>query len=341
MATVNSPETFEAGFERVTGAPAPPIDNPQLQHYWNLPVSDLCTVAVPPADQSGAWPMWQERHRLYMYLLMGIGWFYWCGNKDGRFGTYPYNDPATPQDPPWLSGDYRGHNILAVAVDGRGQVVDFDFNHNNLFSSSAEHAEARLVRRLYALANVGGAWAPTDPDSSDGTSLQGFTVYTSLESCSQCSGIMALAGVENVVFMQQDPGEYLIGRILHNLTPPSFQAPLPISGHDILLEEFDELGNAYADYLSEIATGKPFFTPSDGSSPDPGKSITSFLCTGAARGIYAGGRAKMNGTLLYPTFTPSIPGESDVCSNQQVQEACLTFLNYAVKLPNRGTPHRD
>jgi tRNA(Arg) A34 adenosine deaminase TadA len=329
-------ETFEKGFRRVTGSPAPPINNPQLAKYWNLPVSDLCQVTDPPPDQSAEWPQWQERHRLYMYLLLSLGWFYWCGYKDGRDGTYPWNDVPQPSDPVWMSMDYRGHNIVAVAADQQGRIVDFDFNHNTIFNSSAEHAEARLVRRLYSLASVGAAWAPTDPASSSGSTLQGFTVYTSLESCSQCSGMMALAGVENVVFMQQDPGEYLIGRILHNLTPPTFQAPLPISGSDIELDEFTDLGNAFQNFYNQVPNN-PFFIPTTGNWTDNSQSITSFLCTSQARAIYANGFNRLNETLTYPDWSPeSITG---AYTNQQVQQACLEFLAYAETFPNRGTPH--
>ncbi len=46
---------------------------------------------------------------------------------------------------------YLGHNIACIAVDENGSILDFDFNHNELFNSSAEHAEARLVRRLFSL----------------------------------------------------------------------------------------------------------------------------------------------------------------------------------------------
>jgi tRNA(Arg) A34 adenosine deaminase TadA len=325
-------ETFEDGYQRVVGAPAPPIDNPQLAKYWNLPVSTLCTLQPPISVQ----PEMQERHRLYQYLLMAIGWFYWCGYKDGRFGTYPWNDPPTNADPVWLSSDYRGHNIVALAADAQGHVVDFDLNHNKLFNSSAEHAEARLVRRLYGLASVGGAWAPTDPASSSGSTLLGFTVYTSLESCAQCSGIMALAGVSQVVFLQQDPGEYLIGRILHNLTPPSFQAPLPISGYDIALDEFTTLNTDFTTFTQKVAS-TPFWISADGSQKDTSPSITSFLCTGQARGVYRSGGEKLPDALDYPNYTP--PGISGALSNGQVQSACEDFLDYAVKVALRGTPH--
>jgi tRNA(Arg) A34 adenosine deaminase TadA len=329
-------ETFAEGYERLIGAPAPPIDNPQLAHYWNLPVSQLCEIDTTALDAG-----LQERHRLYFYLLMAIGWNYWNGYKDGRAGTYPWNDTPGPDDPPWLSGDYRGHNIVALAADQFGRVVDFDFNHNALFNSSAEHAEARLVRRLYGLANVGSAWGP-DPVSSTGTSsLSGMTVYTSLESCAQCSGIMALADVSQIVFMQTDPGEYLIGRILYNLTPPSFRAPLPISGSEVGLTQFDQLNSEFGDFVQAVPN-KPFWVSADGSDKDTAPAITSFLCTSEARAIYLSGLQQLksygSGTSLeYPTYAP--PGVAGALTNQEVLANISVFLAYAVEVAHRGTPH--
>ena len=120
-----------------------------------------------------------------------------------------------------------------------------------------EHAEARLVRRLYSLAQISEAWpapvathdstsekrravavslgnasttANADPGKKSYASLKEVTIYTSLESCAQCSGIMALAAVKQVVYLQTDPGTYWIGRILWNLTADPMRAPLPISG---------------------------------------------------------------------------------------------------------------
>src|SRR5713101_7370584 len=111
-------ETFGEAYERIYGSSAPPINNPQLAHYWNLPVSDLCELDTPALD-----PGLQERHRLYLYALMAIGWNYWNGYKDGRSGTYPWNDTPGPTDPTWLSGEYRGHNIVALAADPFGRIV--------------------------------------------------------------------------------------------------------------------------------------------------------------------------------------------------------------------------
>ena len=45
-------------------------------------------------------------------------------------------------------------------------------------------------------------------------SLQNVTLYTSLESCAQCSGVMSLGGVKQVVYLQNDFTAYMIGNIV-------------------------------------------------------------------------------------------------------------------------------
>ena len=163
----------------------------------------------------------------------------------------------------YRGGTYLGHNIGAIAVDARGTIVDFDFNHNEVFNSSVEHAESRLVRRLFGLAQVFDPWrqagvgmapecrargrrrargrarpapreAPrtflftADPVATlsavagaapaqrgYGTLLADVSIYTSLESCAQCSGIMALANVREVAYLQYDQGQYLVGNLMY------------------------------------------------------------------------------------------------------------------------------
>ncbi|HEX6367453.1 MAG TPA: hypothetical protein VF006_00890 [Longimicrobium sp.] len=149
-----------------------------------------------------------ERHRIYSLLLMAIVHHYLNGNKYGRWGTYPWNAPADAEAGPFHDSDYLGRNIAATAVDAEGFVVDLEFNHNSLFNSSAEHAESRLIRRVYDLAQVNDSWAlnrePRPRD--DYTMFEDMTVYTSLESCSQCTGVMALARVWQIIYLQPDHG---------------------------------------------------------------------------------------------------------------------------------------
>jgi tRNA(Arg) A34 adenosine deaminase TadA len=338
-------ETFQIAHQELLGSPAPVTANPQLEHYWNLPVSKLCELEEPAKPR----PEEKERHRLYSYLLMAIVHYYWNGYKRGRRGAYPWNDAPAADDPSYLDGEYRGHNIAALAVDGTGRILDLDFNHNTLFNSSAEHAEARLVRRLYSLAQIGDAWsaapAPTyalgNPAATGGyTGLSNVTIYTSLESCSQCSGVMALAQIKEVVYLQTDPGMYFIGRILRNLTTANLRAPLPISGGEIDLRYFEILNASFSDFVNRVAD-EPFWISTDGNTRDSVHSVTSFLCTGIARSIFADGRDQLgrlaNGDdkLTAPDFQPA----PDALTNAGVVNDAQRFLHYARRSGLRGTPH--
>lgn len=325
-----------------------PVLNERLKLYLDRTVRELITLVDAKPLSAGQ----QERHRLYSLALMTLVHHYWNGNKKGRDGEYPWNEPADAADGKHLNRDYLGHNIAAIAVDGDGRVIDFDFNHNKIFNSSVEHAEARLVRRVYGLAQVQDTWntndnSPHSQPMDDYNTLENVTVYTSLESCSQCAGIMALGRVKEVVYLQSDPDMYLIGNILHNLTlDTKLQAPHPVAASEDSLAYFHKLNNAYLSFSEQVA-GKPFFIPKEGK-PDHSKSITSFLCTKAARDIY--GEAARVFTeyideaikLDDPTFKPLGKDGQPVKSaltNQESLAELKCFLSYAVGNGRRGTPH--
>ncbi len=347
--------TFEATYTRVIGVPPPAhLRGRPLAQYWNRPVSSLCALEEEwhGADEEN------ERHRVYARLLMAIVYEYWNGYKYGRRGTYPQNDPPGPTDPMHLDREYYGHNIAALAVDERGHVLDFDFNHNEVLSSSAEHAEARLIRRLYSLSGIRDPWEAGDaaePSPSAAikrpyVTMRNATVYTSLESCSQCAGIMALAQVGRVVYLQTDPGTYWIGRLLRNLTTDNLRAPLPISGNRIDLHQFAELDGEYEKFVDRK---KPFWEPPKGkdpTKPDTSTSVTSFLCTSTARSIFCGGGDQLQTLKLqHPEFrpfcewpsstTPHACGRRCALSTAQVLEEAMHFLSYAKGKGRRGTTH--
>ena len=224
-------------------------------------------------------PGLRERHRIYSLLTMAVVASQFNGNKHGDRGDYgPWREGQVEleagADRVYRGGTYLGHNIGAIAVDARGTIVDFDFNHNEVFNSSVEHAESRLVRRLFGLAQMFDPWRqagvsrrvaaarPSTPERRPGPScsprirwppcggrgrrsaqrgygtlLADVSIYTSLESCAQCSGIMALANVREVAYLQYDQGQYLVGNLMYRATrgggPGSERragAPQPIPG---------------------------------------------------------------------------------------------------------------
>lgn len=334
---------FERDFSAAVHSEAPGSLSPELRHYWDLPVSELATLREPLPG-----PEERERHRIFALMLMALVHHYWNGNKRGRRGTYPWNESNSSG--PYLGDDYQGHNIAAIAVNRDGVILDFDFNHNRLFNSSTEHAEARLVRRLFSLSQLSDTWRPSldqHVPRNDYNMLADVTVYTSLESCAQCAGIMSLGRIKQVVYLQTDPGMYFIGRILRNLTDQTLRAPLPIAAGEINIPYFGRLDAAADNFASRVAT-EPFWV--DGDAKDVSDSVTSFLCTKMARDIFAEGAAEFRELVANPTvqlnYSDHRPQNPDgttnplAKSNVDVVGEASDFLAYATISGRRGTPHR-
>jgi tRNA(Arg) A34 adenosine deaminase TadA len=324
--------------------------NPNLNYYLQKNVEELIKPEVYAINEG-----MKERHRLYGLLLMAITKYYWNGNKEGRNGDYPLNPKKYGE---FEFSDYLGHNIASIAVDAYGSVIDFEFNHNKLFNSSAEHAESRMVKRVYALTQINDSWKTTlEPHNprTDYNTFEDVTLYTTLESCSQCAGIMALARVKEIVYLQTDPGMYLIGNILRNLTRKidgidkssgTLTSPMPISGKDIDFKYFNKLDEAYGEF-PELLKSKAFFKPNDINQKEKrSDSITSFLCTEAAYNIYSSAFTDFENLsedlLQYPDFKPLHDGKEleNARMNKFVLAEIKDFYQYAVKSGKRATPHK-
>jgi tRNA(Arg) A34 adenosine deaminase TadA len=339
--------------------PAPASD--ALKTWWAKPVGELATVPPPPFSEEE-----KERHRIYAILLMALVERYWNGNKYGAQGEYPFRKNqrlsgkdgeegvylgcrrrAVRQDGDVTCDfDYLGHNIACIAVDGRGEIIDFDFNHNEILDSSVEHAESRLVRRVFSLTQIYDSWATgSERAKREGSEysniLSDVTIYTSLESCAQCAGIMALAKVKAVVYLQIDPGMYRIGDILYHLThveeKPALPSPLPIPAGAFGLSYYDELNRRFNEFRAGLKE-MPFFKK-EGQKDVRSPSITSFLCTDGALEVYSQGAKELReARLSYGEFAPR--GVDRALSNQQALEHALKFYEYAANQGNRGTPHK-
>ncbi|MDT5044606.1 MAG: hypothetical protein QOG75_459 [Mycobacterium sp.] len=181
--------------------------------------------------------------------------------------------------------------------------------------------------------------------------LLDVTIYTSLESCAQWAGVMALGRVRQIVYLQTDPGMYFIGRILRNLTDDKLRAPLPITGAQIDLPYFEQLDQALDDFPAAVAE-KPFCIERDENGgvikTDTDSSITSFLCTQSARAIYNAADAEFKQLvsgerpLEFPTYKPT--GEDGIefataYTNAEVVREAADFLDYAIASGRRATPH--
>ena len=198
------------------------------------------------------------------------------------------------------------------------------------------------------------------PDASDaaglaaGSARQGYgslladvTIYTSLESCAQCSGIMALANVREIVYLQYDQGQYLIGNLMYRATrggggAKGSGAPRPIPGSDFEFEWYDQLNAANIDFAKGVAKA-PFYREPGFS--DKSASVTSFLCTDRALEIYRDAAGALDATVAaeHPDYRRLDHGGHPVdgaLSNAEVVTAVKRFLDYARTQGGRGTQHR-
>jgi tRNA(Arg) A34 adenosine deaminase TadA len=354
-------------------------------------VSQLMSVNVgPPCAEE------QERHRIFCYLLFYLLNEHWNPYKYGLLGEYPWVNRTDA-----VRTSYVGHNIAAIAVSSNGRVIDFDFNHNELFNSSAEHAEARLLRRLFALGHqfakdedrlyidaslhahrenrkagladalrtrslekhfihsmanytrvLSDAYDPenTMARTQFGRALTRITVYTTLESCAQCSGMMALAAVEKVIYLQPDPGQNNIGAILFNLNDvgeTAFKAPLPLPASACGVIECSALSEAYLAFLKRVRSArvKPFYKEGN-VKRFPSASITTFLCTSAAKEILQSAAVKFSRSVR-PTRDDWLPlkfadwrPSPQSLTNREAWLEAKEFAQQVLRYGRRGTPHR-
>jgi tRNA(Arg) A34 adenosine deaminase TadA len=86
----------------------------------------------------------------------------------------------------------RGHNIGSVLVTSDHLPVFYARNSIIALDNATQHGEVRLVQNYLNCKGIKG-------------SRKGLTVYTTLESCVMCAGMMAMVEVSRVIYVQKDP----------------------------------------------------------------------------------------------------------------------------------------
>jgi len=192
-------------------------------------------------------------------------------------------------EPGRVFGEFSGYNIGALIISPQGEALAFALNRNHQFNSPFEHAEVRAVRAAIRIAN-NKRWQQGRGLDGYAAMLQGFSVYTTLESCTQCSGVMDLANIATVVYAQEDPGQKRIGNILYNLLggTDGRGAPLPVRAN--FLPAYGRLTAAYDEYRKRL----------EGSGGGP-IGMTSFL--GASEAYLAYREA----SATFEAYVPKYP----------------------------------
>ncbi|MBY2986682.1 deaminase [Rhizobium leguminosarum] len=219
----------------------------------------------------------KERHEIFLLCAASITFVAWGIHKSN-----PADRAAYAEAYPGRSfREYQGHNIGSLLVNGRNEIVCYERNLASMLNDSTQHAEARAVQHGIKALNA-DRYREGNQTGGYSEMLQGYTVYTTLESCTQCSGIMDLANITRVVYLQDDCGQQKIGNVLFNLFKYQWPAgaPEPVRGH--FVTEFSELASAFAQYAIDSNT----------------RSITSFLSSLKACRLFERMHERFNAYLV-------------------------------------------
>ncbi len=107
------------------------------------------------------------------------------------------------------TGEDRGYNIGAVLYDhSTNKIVGVQRNTTRACDDKTQHAEVRLMQECL-----------TDECRGDGKTryLDNTSIYTTLEPCMMCSGMMAFLKVKSAVYGQTDEG---FGKNIERLQQP-------------------------------------------------------------------------------------------------------------------------
>jgi tRNA(Arg) A34 adenosine deaminase TadA len=126
---------------------------------------------------------------IYMFLTYSILYKTWQGS-----------DP---------SKQVIGNNIGALLVDPTTDtILGFDRNANASTNNTTQHAESRLIQRYLS--------------ECECRDLTDYIIYTSLEPCAMCSGMMTISKVKETIYGQTDP---FGGKTLERLSLDSSELP--------------------------------------------------------------------------------------------------------------------
>ena len=194
----------------------------------------------------------------------------------------------------WQTDNARGYNIGSVLLNNQtqdGRLVFWGQNCNTITHNETQHGEVRLMVGYLAKLNAERKHGRKVPDIKN---LDGYTVFTTLEPCAQCSGMMTLQKVYSTLYGQSDPG---FGKALERLQLDSSSLPngyppypRPVISRRATIIYCDQLEEAYSLFMKK-------------NGPDA--HITDFLKSDEAKRIFESAYHEFRN---YKAKVPSING---------------------------------
>lgn len=284
------------------------------------------------------------RHLMFSYAISSLMWEGFNGNKEGPIGYYPQREsqvaaifkPIDTNDrvynSRWSEKDvkvesYVGHNIVAIAVGKRGDILRVAYNHNVLFTSTVDHAEERLIDSLFKdpaafVQNSHIEILEPDQKVDVGKHMQHISVYTSLEPCQQCSGKFHVALVPEVIFCQRDWEIQLMQVEMYE----QFRKTRSIPASQFKFPPYQELARCYYDFVGEVDTvPNMVFFQNNGKPVQAKKTMPYFLCTDDCQRICQNGH-----TVFHKSFS-SLFMEDKELTDQSIQQVYSTLKELQLK----------
>jgi tRNA(adenine34) deaminase len=213
----------------------------------------------------------------------------------------------------WQRTKQRGHNIGSVLIDPAGKPVFWARNARYITRNGTQHGEVRLIRNYLSCSDdrefLGEQTDVSYPGAIPG---HGYTIYSTLEPCVMCTGMMTLTRVWRAVYVQADP-EYgrVPQRLGHDASDHGGPDPYPqqFPMEQVVMEEAAQLDEAYQAWLQE-------------------DSITAFLRSPQAEEIYASADKRLR------TYSSSMENAGSLA-------AAIRFLDSVVDAKFLATPSED
>jgi tRNA(adenine34) deaminase len=128
-------------------------------------------LALPFQEYSVKDPVRQETDEIYSLLTYALVYANW----------QPSSVPRRER---------RGYNIGALLVDKDQKPVFYGLNCINSTDNATQHGEVRAMTAYL--------------EKTRRFNLDGFTIYTTLEPCIMCAGMMTMTDIDRVVYGQKD-----------------------------------------------------------------------------------------------------------------------------------------
>ena len=192
----------------------------------------------------------------------------------------------------WQSGSVprekrRGYNIGAVIVNDKNEAVHFGLNCINSTDNATQHGEVRSIMSYL--------------DKTRKFNLAEHTIYTTLEPCVMCAGMITMTAFKRVVYGQHDVDySRAFERLAMDTRPIGGFAPYPrtVSAVHSSIKYCKELDAAYQDFLKK----------------DSEKVLAKFLVSNEAHKIFKeASESFINYKVIYP-------------QNQRIFENVLKFF---------------